>query len=42
MGTLAAQRLFARIERPRQRAHHVLVESELVVRGSTAAPAIDL
>jgi len=38
MGTLAAQRLFARIDLPRQRAHHVLVESTLVVRGSTAPP----
>ncbi len=38
MGRLAAQRLFARIVLPRQRAHHVLVESTLVVRGSTAPP----
>ena len=42
MGTLAAQRLFARIALPRQRAHHVLVESALIVRGSTTPPAIDV
>ncbi len=38
MGSLAARRLFARIERPDERARHLRVDSELVVRGSTAAP----
>jgi DNA-binding LacI/PurR family transcriptional regulator len=38
MGAQAALRLFDRIERPRQRAQHLHVESTLVVRGSTARP----
>ena len=38
MGTLAAQRLFDRIERPAARAEHVSVDASLVVRGTTAPP----
>ena len=38
MGAMAARRLFGRIERPSERAHHIRVESELVVRGSTSRP----
>jgi DNA-binding LacI/PurR family transcriptional regulator len=36
MGSLAARRLFDRIERPGQRAQHICVDAELIVRGSTA------
>ena len=36
MGAMAAERLFRRIERPSERAHHIRVDSALVVRGSTA------
>jgi len=36
MGAMAARRLFQRIERPAERAHHIQVDSTLVVRGSTA------
>jgi DNA-binding LacI/PurR family transcriptional regulator len=38
MGSLAARRLFERIERPAERAQHVRVDSELIVRGSTTLP----
>jgi DNA-binding LacI/PurR family transcriptional regulator len=38
MGSMAALRLFGRIERPDGRAQHLSVDSELVVRGSTARP----
>ena len=38
MGALAARRLFGRIARPGDRAHHLRVESALIVRGSTARP----
>jgi DNA-binding LacI/PurR family transcriptional regulator len=40
MGTLAAQRLFERIDHPSGRAQHISVEATLIVRGSTTrAPA---
>ena len=35
LGEVAAQRLVARIDDPRARAHHVTVESRLIVRGTT-------
>ncbi len=35
MGGLAAERVFARIERPGRRAHNLVVEAELVVRASS-------
>ena len=38
MGALAGQRLFERIANPTERAHHLRVESSLLVRGSTARP----
>jgi DNA-binding LacI/PurR family transcriptional regulator len=38
MGSLAAQRVFDRIDRPGARAQHVSVDSALVIRGSTAPP----
>ncbi len=37
MGALAAERLFARIDRPGGRAHHITVRARLVVRSSTGA-----
>ena len=39
IGTLAARRLFERIENPGQRARHIRVDARLVVRGSTGPPA---
>lgn len=38
MGTLAAQRLFDRIDRPRSRAQHLSVEATLIIRSTTAPP----
>lgn len=38
MGTLAAQRLFERIDQPGARARHVSVDAALVVRGTSAPP----
>jgi DNA-binding LacI/PurR family transcriptional regulator len=38
MGSLAARRLFERIEGPSGRAQHITVDSALVIRGSTARP----
>jgi DNA-binding LacI/PurR family transcriptional regulator len=38
MGATAARRLFGRIDHPTEPAHHIRVDSELVVRGSTARP----
>ena len=38
MGSLAATRLFDRIERPAARAQHLTVDASLIVRGTTAPP----
>ena len=38
MGTLAATRLFDRIERPAARAQHLTVDATLTIRGTTAPP----